>query len=164
MMASRSGNIDISAALAIKRELKLSDDGIEEYLNRQSGLLGVSGSSNDIRQLLESEDNGDEKAKLALDMLVYRIQQSIGQMAASLGGADSLVFTGTVGERSSAVRGRILEKLGYLGFIYDHEINNQTFEPTDPVNVATNQGKPILVISTDEAAEIARRAERYIYR
>src|SRR5680860_134475 len=161
VMASRSGNIDIAAALAIKRELQLDDDGLEQYLNEQSGLLGVSGSSNDIRQLLTSEEKGDEKAKLALDLFVYRVQQAIGQMAASLGGVDSLVFTATIGERSNIIRGRILEKLGYLGFEGDKDANEKTFEPSGITNIATASSKWILVVSTDEATEIARRAEQY---
>jgi acetate kinase len=162
IMASRSGSIDVSAALAIKRELQLSDDGLEQYLNKKSGLLGISGTSNDIRQLLVSEKQVDKKAELALKMFVYRVQQAIGQMAASLGGVDCLVFTATVGERSDVIRERILDNLGYLGFIYDKNLNNQTFEPATATNLAVVPGKPILVISTDEAAEIARRAEQFI--
>ena len=164
VMASRSGNIDVSGALAIKRELQLSDDGLEEYLNKQSGLLGLSGSSNDIRQLLVSEEKGDEKAKLALNIFVYRVQQAIGQMAASMGGVDCLVFTATIGERSSIIRGRILERLGFLGFEIDSDLNNNTLEPSEATNIANTKDKPVLVISTDEAAEIARRAEQYVRR
>jgi len=140
VMASRSGTIDVSAALAIKRESQLTDDGLEQYLNKQSGLSGVSGSSNDIRQLLVSEEEGDAKAHLALKIFVYRAQQAIGQMAASLGGADCLVFTATIGERSNIIRDRILDGLGYLGFTHDTVVNDRTFE----------------------AAEIARRAEQYM--
>lgn len=161
LMASRSGNIDVSAALAIKRELGLTDDGLEQYLNKQSGLLGVSGSSNDIRQLIASEEAGDKRAKLALDLFVYRIQQSIGQMAASMNGVDNIVFTGTIGERSAIIRERIMARLEYLGFVCDKDVNNNTFEPSD-ANIATADSKPALVVSTDEAAEIARRAAQYM--
>jgi len=162
VMASRSGSIDVAAALAIKRELNLSDDGLERYLNKQCGLLGISGSSNDIRQLLENEALGDEKARLALQVFVYHVQQAIGQMAAALCGVDCVVFTGTVGERSSIIRGRILDNLGYLDFHYDQNSNNSAFEPVEAVNIGSGSSKPILVISTDEAVEIARRAEEYI--
>jgi acetate kinase len=85
----------------------------------------------------------------------------IGQMAASLGGADCLVFTATVGERSNIIRERILNNLGYLGFIYDKGLNDQTFEPVVATNIAATTSKPIIVISTDESAEIARRAKQY---
>jgi len=163
IMASRCGNIDVSAALAIKRELHLTDDGLEQYLNKQSGLLGISGSSNDIRQLRVSEEQGDERAKLALKMFVYRIQQAIGQMVASMGGVDCIVFTATVTERSSVLRERILNDLEYLGFIYDPELDTQIFEPSGIVNVGIPTSKPILIISTDESAEIARRAAQYMH-
>lgn len=162
MMATRSGTMDVSAALAVKHELDLTDAELEEYLNKKSGLLGVSGSSNDIRQLLASEEQGDERASLALKLFVYRIQQAIGQMAASLSGVDSIVFTATIGERSSVIRSRILDGLGYLGFAYDAQLNNQTFEPAEPVNLATGDSKPAWVIATDEAAEIALRADQYV--
>lgn len=163
MMASRSGSIDVAAALAIKRELNLTDDGLEQYLNKQCGLIGVSGSSNDIRQLLASEEQGDEKAKLALKLFVYHIQQAIGQMAASMGGVDCLVFTATIGERSSIIRERVLDGLEYLGLTNDKAVNNQTFEPSQAVNIGTAASKPILVVSTDESTEIARRAELYVH-
>ena len=156
LMASRCGNIDVSAALAIKHELGLTDDELEQYLNKQSGLQGVSGSSNDVRQLLISESQGDERAKLALDLFVYRIQQSIGQMAASMNGADLLVFTGTIGERSAVIRERILSQTGYLGFNCNKAVNDVTFEPK-LANIAPSDNKPVLVVSTDETAEIARR-------
>lgn len=161
IMASRCGNIDVSAALAVKRELQLSDDALEQYLNEQSGLLGVSGTSDDIRQLITSEEKGDQRAKLALDLFVYRIQQAIGQMAASMNGVDCLVFTATIGERSNIIRGRILERLQYLGFEIDKNANEQAFEPINITDIATLSSKPILVVSTDEAAEIARRAEQF---
>lgn len=162
MMASRSGNIDVSAALGIKRELKLTDEELEKYLNKQSGLIGVSGSSDDIRQLLTSEDQGDERARLALKMLIYRIQQAIGQMAASMGGVDCLVFTATIGERSSVIRERVLENMDYLGFKFDKALNDKAFEPAHIANIAISGGKPILVVSTNESVEIARRADKYI--
>jgi len=162
MMSTRSGSMDISAALAVKRGLHLSDGELEEYLFKKSGLLGVSGSSDDIRQLLISESKGDKRAKLALDIFVYRIQQSIGQMAASLNGVNCLVFTGTVGERSAVIRGRILERLEYLGFSSSSKANEQTFEPVDVENIADLSSKPILVVQTDESNEIAWRTDKYI--
>lgn len=162
VMASRSGTMDVSAALAIKRDLKMSDDEIEQYLNKKSGMLGVSGTSNDIRQLRESEDSGDVRASLALKIFVYHVQQAIGQMAASMNGVDCLVFTATVGERSKVIRSRILENLGYLGFECNYNLNEQTYEPIDAVNIATITSKPVLVMRTDEATEIARRAEQYL--
>lgn len=157
MMATRSGSIDPTAALVIRHELNLTDNGLEQYLDKKSGLLGVSGSSSDIRQLLESEANGDERAHLALDMFVYRVQQAIGQMAASLAGANCLVFTGTVGERSYVIRERIMKRLEFLGFECDKNFNNNTYEPTIIANIASNKSKPILVVATDEMLELNNR-------
>lgn len=162
MMATRSGNIDIPAALAIKNELSLTDIKLEQYLDKEAGLLGVSGSSSDIRQLVIKESAGDEKAKLALDMFAYRVQQGVGQMAASLNGANCLVFTGTVGERSFIMRRRILERLEYLGFSIDQRLNNKTYEPAEISNIAASDSKPVLVISTDESLEIARRTRNIV--
>jgi acetate kinase len=162
MMATRTGNIDVSAALAIKRALELNDEELESYLNKKSGLLGVSGSSNDIRQLLASEEQGDERAALALKLFVYRIQQSIGQMVASMGGIDVLVFTATIGERSAPIRGRVMEGLEYLGLIGDKALNEETFEPKEATNIGTSESKPIIVISTDESQEIASRVNKYL--
>jgi acetate kinase len=164
MMSTRSGSIDVSAAVVIKEKLDLTDIGLEQYLDKQAGLLGVSGSSDDIRQLVDREKNGDERAKLALDIFVYRIQQAIGQMAAGLDGASCLVFTGTVGERSHVIRKRVLEKLSYLGFEIDDKKNSETYEPEEVAKICSSPSKPILVISTDEAAEIARRIEKYVSR
>jgi acetate kinase len=163
-MSTRSGNIDISVAQIIKQELDLDDDGLEKYLNNQSGLLGISGSSDDIRQLLESEEQGDERAKLALKIFVYRIQQAIGQMAASMGGVDCIVFSATIGERSSIMRGRVMDNIGYLGFSYSAKLNDQAIEPAEITDISLQPSKPILVVQTNEAAEIVRRVEQYLER
>lgn len=157
MMATRCGNIDPAAVLTLKHKLDLPDDEIENYLNKQCGLLGVSGKSNDIRQLLELEKQGHQRSKLALDILVYRIQMAIGQLASSLDGVDQLVFTATVGERSDPIRQRVLEKLTYLGFDLDKAKNKATFEPREIVNLGTKKSKPILVCATNESTAIARR-------
>jgi acetate kinase len=164
MMSTRSGSIDVAAALAIMRELRLSDIELEQYLNKKSGLLGVSGGSDDIRQLLVAEEQGDKNAKLALQIFVYRIQQAIGQMAASLGGVDCLVFTATISERSFVIRERVLKNLGYLGYEIDKAVNEKTFEPKEVTDIAGRNSKPVLVVATDESAEIARRTEESINR
>jgi acetate kinase len=141
---------------------KMRGGWAKRYKSSKSGLLGVSGISDDIRLLLTAEEQGDSRAKLALGIFIYRIQLAIGQLAASMGGVDSIVFTGTIGERSAVIRGRILDKLEYLGFIYHHDNNSQVFEPAEATNIAIDASKPAWVISTDEAAEIARRVGQYI--
>jgi len=162
MMATRSGSIDVSAALAVKHELQFSDDHLEEYLNKKSGLLGVSGKSNDIRELLKLEKSGDKNAQLALKMFVYRIQQTIGQMVASLDGVQCLVFTATIGERSSPIRARVIDGLKYLDFAYDKSINEDTYEPTGVVDISSDDSKPVLVIPTSESEQITKRVTDYL--
>jgi len=162
MMSTRSGSIDVTATIVLQEKLKLTNIRLEQYLDKEAGLLGVSGSSDDIRQLIISEKNGNERAKLALDMFVYKIQQSIGQMASVMNGVGSLVFTGTVGERSDIIRKRVIKNLSYLDFIIDNNLNKQTYEPKDIVNIASAESKPILVVTTDEAGEIAKRTAIFL--
>ena len=158
MMSTRSGSLDVMAALSLQKELGLSADDLESYLNKSSGLQGVSGMSADIRELLVAENNGHYRAGLALRMYVYRIQQAIGQMVASLGGVDAIVFTAAVGARSFIIRERVIDNLGYLGFEVNVVGNTAVFEPEGIQNIATGNSKPIYVITTDEAKEIATRA------
>ncbi|HUD03538.1 MAG TPA: hypothetical protein VMR51_02005 [Patescibacteria group bacterium] len=159
MMATRSGSIDPAAVLAIKNELKLDDIAMEKYLNKSSGLLGISGSSPDLRDLLEAETTGDYKAGLALRMYVNGAQQAIAKMAASLGGVDGLVFTGTVGDRSFILRQRIIENLSFMGLAVQDSINKRVIEPAKLIRISPRKRlRPVYVITTDEAHEIARRA------
>jgi acetate kinase len=159
MMATRSGPMDIVAALTLREELGLSDVDFEDYLNKSSGLRGISGESSDIRELIEYESAGDYRAGLALRMFVYHIQQAIAALSASMNGIDGLVFTGTVGERSAIIRKRIINNLTYLGFSIDDGLNQKAYEPANfcRINPRT-RNKLIYVIKTDEAAEIAKRA------
>jgi len=159
MMATRAGSIDVAAALALKRELGLDDDGLLKYLNKKAGLLGVSGTSDDMREVLEKHELGDIRAAFAHALYIYRIQSLIGQMVASLGGIDGLVFTATIGERSDDVRRAVVQKLAYLGFNLDGEKNGspETGQKL-VVNVGVEGSKPIYVIKTDETAEMIRRA------
>ncbi len=159
MMATRSGSMDVMAALTLQKELGLSPSDLETYLNKKSGLMGVSGSSSDIRELLVAEADNDYRAGLALRMYVYRIRQAIGQMAASLEGVDALVFTAAVGSRSFIIRQRVVEGLAHLGFSIDELKNSNVVEPSSVQNISTSpQHKPIYVITTNEAKEIATRA------
>lgn len=156
IMATRSGSIDIVAAQVLKHELNLDDLGLQEYLNKKSGLLGLSGKSSDIRDLLEFETNGDHHAKLALQTYVYTVQKFIGQMTAVLGGVDMLVFTGTVGERSASIRKRIMEAFDYLEFTLDAKSNEKCIGPDSPTCISRlAQSKPIFVVPADESQEIA---------
>lgn len=162
MMSTRSGTMDVTAAVVLQERLKLTNNRLEQYLDKEAGLLGVSGSSDDIRQLVIREKDGDERAKLALDMFVYKIRQAIGQMASAMDGAGCIVFTGTVGERSDIIRKRVIKNLSYLNFVIDSGLNKQVYEPKDIFNIAKNDSKSILVVSTDEASEIAKRTANFL--
>lgn len=159
MMATRSGSMDVAAALALKRDLKLKDDdALEKYLNKQAGLLGVSGISDDMRDIIQKRDEGDSKATFAHALYVYRLQNLIGQMAASLGGVDALVFTATIGERSDEVRHFVCQKLKYLGFQLDDAKNrNPEFEGRHAL-ISMTDSKPVYIVKTDETAEMIRKA------
>ena len=157
VMTTRSGSIDPTAVRALKRAGRMDDDAVERYLNQHSGLLGLGGSS-DIRELLQREKNDDHLAGLALATFVFSIQKNIGQMAAVLDGADMLVFTGTVGERSAEIRGRILKRLGFLDFIADESDNEKCTSPNEATRISRlAHSKPIFVVPANESEQMARR-------
>lgn len=158
MMSTRTGSMDVAAALALKRALRYeSDESLEKYLNKECGLLGVSGQSDDMREILRLRDEGDKKGTFAHALYVYKLQSAIGQMAASLGGVDAIVFTATIGERSDEIRRVVTQKLAYLGFALDEE-KNVADMPERHTNIAADGSKPVWVIRTDEFEEMIRRA------
>lgn len=159
IMATRSGSIDATAVKALRDIMKLDEEGIEMYLNKHSGLLGLGGAS-DVRELLKREEQSDHRAHLALETYVYTIQKAIGQMTAAIGGIDLLGFTATVGERSAPIRKRILDRLHYLDLSIDDKANDKCSEPTELTRISKlAHSKPIFVIPADEATEMARRAQ-----
>lgn len=158
IMSTRSGSIDVTAAWALQSALKLSDTEFYEYLHNNCGLMGLGGSD-DTRILIQKETKGDHRAKLALQTYVYSIQKAIGQMTAALGGIDMLVFTGTIGERAAPIRKRVVDSLHYLDLFIDDSTNTACENPLQPVCVSKlAHSKPIFVVSTNEAAEMAARA------
>lgn len=164
-MATRSGNIDFSAAIALKNALNISLSETEKYLNKQAGLLGLSGISGDLRDVIESAESGNERSEQALEVYVYKIQQEIGKMAAALNGVDSLVFTATIGERSDYLRARIMKNLTFLGFSLDDNKNKAGFDGGNTIeDISAENSKPIYIIKTDESAEIIRQTLKLICR
>ena len=158
MMSTRAGSMDVAAALALKRELKLDDTELETYLNKTSGLLGVSGISDDMRVIIQKRDEGDPKATFAHALYVHRLQTTIGQMAATLGGIDGLVFTATIGERSAEIRHFVSQKLAYLGFFLDEKLNEAPVFEGRYALISRPDSKPIYIIQTDETAEMVKQA------
>ena len=157
IMATRSGTIDYGAVRALQLSKGFDNEEMEIYLNRESGLKGIGGSP-DIRELREREEAGDDRARLALATYVYGVQKGIAQMTAALGGVDTLVFTGTVGERSAVIRERIVNRLHYLDFILDHRANMACTEPLGLEVVSSlAKSKPVYVVHADEGSELARQ-------
>jgi acetate kinase len=161
LMATRSGDVDITAVQVLQKGLGLDNHQLQSYLNEKSGLLGVSGVSSDIRELLKSEGFGNPHAKLALKMYVLRIQKAIGAASAVLGGLDTLVFTGVVGERSYEIRKRVVSKLMFLGLTLDAQANHQTVEPREVSCISPpHHPAKVLVVPTDEDSEIVKHANK----
>jgi acetate kinase len=127
-------------------------------LNKESGLLGVSGVSGDMREILAAIAKGETRAQLAFDIYVHRLCSEIGAMLASLGGLDALVFTAGVGENSPEVRARVGEAFGFLSLKLDAAKNNQS--PVDTDISAPNAKVRTLVVKTQEEWEIAKESYR----
>jgi len=156
VMSTRSGSIDPTAVRTLKNVCHFDDTAVEEYLNNHSGLLGLGGSA-DIRELLRREEDGDNRARLALATYVYSVQKAIGQMVAGLGGMDALAFTGTVGERSSVMRERITARFHYLDLILDDQ-ENRNYEPAKPITAINRLtcSKDVYIIPARESAEMVK--------
>ncbi|WP_049760107.1 acetate/propionate family kinase [Anaeromyxobacter dehalogenans] len=161
VMGTRSGNIDPSIIAHMKKALHCTADHVMDELNRNSGLLGISGLSNDMRTLQEAAASGHERAALAIDKFCYSVAKAAAGMFVSLGRVDALVFTGGIGENAVDVRARIVELLGFAGFALDAHANafhgkalrgriTRTTSPMAAV-IATNEE---LMIAMD-TAEIA---------
>lgn len=158
LMATRSGSIDTIAARVLRNKLGLTEPQLEEYLNYNGGLLGLGGS-NDIRELIAREADGDHVAHLALATLVHTYHKAIGGMMAVLGGADMIVFTGTVGERSAILRRRIMAHLHYAEFFLSGDTNEACLNPEKPTMIsAMGRSKPVIVIPANESLQIAKKA------
>jgi acetate kinase len=161
MMATRAGDIDPGTVALISENLGLKGKKLKEYLNKKCGLLGVSGKSEDVRDLIKLEKGGDTQAKLALDMYAYRLQKYIGAYYTVLGGLDAIIFTATVGERSFIMRERICQGLEVLGLKINKEKNNQSEGVDADISAVDSQVK-VLVRKTDEMEQIARDTIRVL--
>ncbi|MBU2082124.1 acetate/propionate family kinase [Patescibacteria group bacterium] len=161
VMANRVGDIDAGAIVYLSKKLGYGPDELESYLNTQCGLLGLSGKSNDVRELLEMEKNGDENAKLALEVMVYKIKKYIGAYFAALNGIDVLVFSATIGERSAIMRTRICAELENLGIVLDSEKNNKTISMDGFIGKDESPVK-VAVITTDEMGQMAKEVEAIV--
>lgn len=159
MMGTRSGSVDPGILIYLLRQKGLNVNALDKALNYESGLLGVSGFSSDMRQVL-SELPHNPDAALAVDVYVHRIVKTIGAMAAALGGIDALVFTAGVGEHTPEIRSRVCEKLNYLGLELDAAAN-ENCRPDADIATAASTAR-ILVIATREDLTIMRETRRLV--
>lgn len=159
IMATRSGTVDAAVVFELQKITQKNSSELEEYLNTECGLLGLSGRSSDIRDLLQSEQDGDYRSGLALRSYADSVRKHIAAMSTVLGGIDTLIFTGTVGERSSIMRTRILENLEYFGIVLDAERNNATQAEKPLVISRAEVSIPVIVMHADEGSEIALRVK-----
>ena len=155
-MGTRCGDMDPAIVTYLMEKLDLDKKGIDTYMNKKSGVLGISGVSSDFRDLDEAAKEGNERAKLALKTFAYKVKKYIGAYAAALGGVDAIVFTAGVGENDRAIREAIAGDLGYLGVEFDREAN-QTCPRGEEAEISVKGSRvKVFVIPTDEEMVIAR--------
>jgi acetate kinase len=162
VMGTRSGDLDPAILSLIAAKEGMSLNGVETMLLTQSGLLGVSGLTNDMRVLQdELKDHDDRRVRLAIEIFSFRARKYIGAMLASMGGADAVIFTGGIGENSPEIRARICEGLEWAGVQLNSDSNQQTKGKSAEIGVEGSK-LPIWVIPTDEELLIARDTVRCV--
>jgi acetate kinase len=152
VMATRTGDLDPGVLLHIARAGGLDPGALEELVNRRSGLRGVSGTTGDMRALLDARTAGDAAAALAVDVFCASVRKHVGALATVLGGIDTLVFTGGIGEHAPVVRALICDRLAHLGVLIDRDRN----ERSDAV--ISSGDVTVRVVPTDENLVVARHA------
>ncbi|NSW89792.1 MAG: acetate kinase [Firmicutes bacterium] len=154
-MGTRSGTIDPAVVFFLMEKEKMSIEEVNEYLNKKSGVLGISGVSSDFRDIQVAADNGNERAQLAIDVFCYRVKKYIGEYSAVTEGVDAVIFTAGIGENNEIVREKVLKGLDYLGISIDWEKNKNA--RGKEIDISTEDAKVrTLVIPTNEELEIAR--------
>lgn len=157
VMGTRSGNLDPTIFGFVERKLGWSTSQTLEVLNKKSGLLGVSGISQDMRELLKAREAGDEKAALAIEIFVYQLAKTIGALTIPLGRLDALIFTGGIGENAAPVRAEVGALLRSLKISIDPEKNFKAVRGEGSVISCKEEGAPlVLVVPTDEELLIAK--------
>lgn len=160
MMATRCGSIDPSIVLHVQQRYGLTAEQVDSALNRQSGLLGVSGTSADMRQVLEAAKQGDDRAQLAIAIYTHRVRKTIGAGAVTMGGVDAVVFTAGVGEHSADIRKVICNGLECIGLELDEALNSACHPDAD-VATPLSRGR-ILVIATREDLTMLRETRQVL--
>jgi acetate kinase len=168
VMGTRTGDMDPAVVTFLMKKEHLSPDEMDKLLNKKSGLRGISGVSNDLREIIEAAEHGNSRAQVAIDIFCYRITKYIGSYAAAMGGLDAVVFAGGIGENAVDVRSKVLEPLGFLGIKLD-EAKNRSKEREKIISTPNSRVKA-MVVPTNEELMIAMKAKsivsesNYMYR
>jgi acetate kinase len=163
VMGTRSGDVDPAVLDYVAQKEGLSLHDVELLLNKQSGLLGISGLTNDMRELLaEADEHDDRRAWLAIEVFCYRVRKYLGSYLAALGGADAVCFAGGIGEHAASVRAMICEGMEWAGIRIDHAANAAAVGGAEAC-ISPEGGTPaVWVIPTDEELLIARDTWRVV--
>lgn len=161
LMGTRCGDVDPSVVTYMEQKLGIHGQEMADYLNKNSGLLGISGVSSDKRDVESAAQNGNKRAQLAEDMLNYQIKKYIGAYSAAMGGLDCIVFTGGIGENDCALREAVCDNMEYLGVALDPEKNKVRGLDINDIS-AENSRVKILVVCTNEELMIARDTKELV--
>jgi acetate kinase len=161
MMGTRCGDLDVGALFHIINKEDISSKIANTLVNKFSGVLGVSGVSSDMRDVKKAADEGNHRAKMALQMYAYRVKKYIGAYAAAMGGVDIIVFTGGIGENDCDTRAKVIEGLEFLGVDFDFELN-KGLRGKEVVLTSPSSKVKVLVVPTNEEMMIAKDIKIYI--
>ncbi len=165
VMGTRSGDIDAGAVMSLLRSGDFTVAELDDLLNRKSGLLGLSGVGNDLRKIEDRAEQGDDRARKAINVFAHRARKYIGAYAAIMGGLDAVVFTGGIGENSATMRRRILQRLEFLGLVVDEDLNRDaSVDSSANATIISDISSRVraIVVKTDEALMIARQTKRIV--
>ncbi len=167
VMGTRAGDIDAGIILMLARDTGMSIEEIDTLLNKQSGLKGLSGISNDLREIEAAASEGNDNARLAIAVFAHQVRKYIGAYAAVMGGLDAIIITGGIGENSCTMRQRILQRLDFLGLVIDEDLNNDVMlnreNPVTRINHLHSRVQA-LVVKTNEELSIAKQTAAIIKR
>ena len=163
IMGTRCGDVDANVIQYLCKKTGYDVNRVTEILNKESGLLGITEKSSDMRDICEMYANGDERAVLALEMLAYRIKKYIGSYVAALDGVDGICFTAGIGENTPELREMILTTLTYLGIKFDKDANYSLPRGEDGLITTKDSAVPVYVISTNEELAIARETVDLVF-
>ena len=154
MMGTRTGDLDLGVLLYLMEKEEIGIEASRTLINKHSGMLGVTGVSSDMREVQMAMEQGNERAKLGIEMYTYRIKKYIGSYAAAMGGIDILIFTGGIGENDDVVRRLSTEDLEFIGIKIDHKLNNGLRKREATINTADSKVK-VMIVPTNEELVIA---------